>query len=527
MAVCSRCQHKNTDGARFCVHCGALMDTSGHGQAQADPMIGRVLADRFRIVDELGEGGMGKVYRAEQKMGTSVRNVAIKVLHKDLSSNPDIVARFNRECATVIELHHPNTVRFYDFGEFDDGMLFIAMELIEGQSLAELLEHGSIDEARTEHLFEQVCGSLHEAHELGIVHRDLKPENVLLTDRAGDKSFVKVLDFGIAKQGGAEGETSSLTKAGTILGTPPYMSPEQFRGTELDRRSDIYSLGVMAYEMLTGRLPFEAKTPWEWATKHLTEEPLSIESHVQTSQISQAKKSAIMTALSKEPDDRQATAMQFLEEFRSGHVSAVATDKLPALQLRPRHGLLVAAALTLFGLAFFFLGNDQSEESSNQEEFGQVDISVGGSGTNVEEKVPKLPLADAGRSNVSLTVPTPVPILAVKAKKPPPVRKTKKSKAISARTRGKDALSSAWKALRDDKFNEAVLNFQIAKRDLGSTIGTRMFSNKLSTRGSKRISSLIKSKRCTTAKSIYRSLVTVGAAGSSKSHFSKKRCPLR
>ena len=137
------------------------------------------------------------------------------------------------------------------------------------------LQRGAIEAERADRLLIQICGSLFEAHNMGIVHRDLKPENVLLTQRGGQKDFVKVLDFGIAKRSEAEDESQAkLTKQGMVLGTPPYMSPEQFSGQTLDARSDIYSLGVMTYEMLTGHLPFEARTPWEWATKHLTTPPL-------------------------------------------------------------------------------------------------------------------------------------------------------------------------------------------------------------------------------------------------------------
>ena len=193
--------------------------------------------------------------------------MAIKTLHPHLSHDPKILARFERECATIAELQHPNTIQVYDFGKTDDGTLYIVMEFVEGRSVAEILEKdGPLEPARVERILSQVVGSLEEAHGRGIVHRDLKPENVVLCDRAGQKDWVEVLDFGIAKRQQEEDlEERKLTQAGMVLGTPPYMSPEQFTGRPIDARSDIYSLGVMAYES-HARLPFHGNTAYEWAT---------------------------------------------------------------------------------------------------------------------------------------------------------------------------------------------------------------------------------------------------------------------
>ncbi len=312
--VCKRCEHVNSDDAKFCLNCGAMVEIEA--EAGADPLVGKILLGRYRVNRTLGEGGMGKVYMAEQKMGTAVRKVAIKTLHPELSGDPQLVARFHRECETVIELHHPNTVQFYDFGELEDKTLFIVMELIEGADLAHVLQNGPIDVARADRLLIQICGSLYEAHQMGIVHRDLKPENVLLTERGGQHDFVKVLDFGIAKRNEAEdGSKAKLTKQGMVLGTPPYMSPEQFSGQSLDFRSDIYSLGVMTYEMLTGHLPFTANTPWEWATKHLTAQPIPLESYPHGAALPEPKKAAIMRALSKNREERHASVIEFMHAF--------------------------------------------------------------------------------------------------------------------------------------------------------------------------------------------------------------------
>jgi len=214
-------------------------------------LIGQNLGGRYNVTKLLGEGGMGAVYLGEQKLGQSLRKVAIKTLHPHLSHDPKILARFTRECETVAELQHPNTIQIFDFGKTDSGILYIVMEYAEGHSVAEDLEKsGPMDPLRVQKILEQVCGSLEEAHNHGIVHRDLKPDNVLLCERAGKKDWVEVLDFGIAKRGNEhDANEAKLTQQGTVLGTPPYMSPEQFTGKPVDARSDIYSLGVMAYGM--------------------------------------------------------------------------------------------------------------------------------------------------------------------------------------------------------------------------------------------------------------------------------------
>jgi serine/threonine-protein kinase len=321
--ICQRCQHENADEAKFCLQCGNLLELEA--SAGEDPLIGKVLLSRYRVVRLLGEGGMGKVYLAEQKMGTATRKVAIKTLHSELGGDSQLVARFHRECETVVELGHPNTVQFYDFGEMGDGTLFIVMEYIEGESLADVLHRGPLEPARADRILIQIAGSLHEAHQRGVVHRDLKPDNILLSERGGQQDFVKVLDFGIAKRNeGDDGSQAKLTQQGMVLGTPPYMSPEQFSGQSLDARSDIYSLGVMTYEMTTARLPFDATTPWEWATKHLTAEPNPLESHPAGSQLPEHKRQAVHCALQKDPEHRFGTVLEFMHAFTGMHDPQVA-----------------------------------------------------------------------------------------------------------------------------------------------------------------------------------------------------------
>src|SRR5687768_5116133 len=254
---CEACGHDNVAGARFCASCGALLPMEHN---EVNPMIGQLIGGRYRITGVLGEGGMGVVYVGEQQMGSTIRKVAVKTLHPHLSKDPSVLARFHRECGTVAQLEHPNTIKFYDFGSTADGTLYIAMEFVKGKPLNEVIEGGGpMVPERVMKIMKQVCGALDEAHKQGIIHRDLKPENLILTDRAGETDFVKVLDFGIAARSESADaqKEQKLTQQGMVLGTPPYMSPEQFTGKQLDSRSDIYSLGVMSYEMLTGRLPFD------------------------------------------------------------------------------------------------------------------------------------------------------------------------------------------------------------------------------------------------------------------------------
>ena len=314
---CPACHSPNIDGARFCAKCGALLPASPE---EADPLIGTIVGGRYRITQMLGEGGMGRVYVGEQQMGTSVRKVAVKTLLAEYTKDPEVQPRFMRECGTMSELEHPNTIKVFDYGKTDGGDLYIAMELLTGQELEKALERGALQPDRVDHIVGQICGSLQEAHDKGIVHRDLKPANIYLTTRAGEEDYVKVLDFGIAKRDEkvTTKQEQKLTKAGTVLGTPPYMSPEQFKGGELDARSDIYSLGVMTYEMLTGRLPFDADTPWAWATQHMTAQPFPFEAIPMGGQVPPKMKAAVMRALSKDKTQRQQTVREYFEDGTAG-----------------------------------------------------------------------------------------------------------------------------------------------------------------------------------------------------------------
>ncbi len=313
MALCSHCGFTNADHARFCAQCGTLLAAE---RATDDPLIGQEIAGRFRIARVLGEGGMGRVYLAHQRMGTALRDVAIKILSTNLADS-GAIARFHRECETVVSLTHPNTIRFYDFGAFraptGEERLFIAMEYVDGRSLAKAIAAGPLHVEEVDGILRQVGGALSEAHRRGIIHRDLKPDNVLLARSVEEGEIPKVCDFGIAKNEGARG--SEITAQGTIIGTPAYMSPEQFSGMAIDERADVYALALIVYEMLTGRRPFAAQTPLEWATAHLTGEPIPFDQSPATRGLSQARRDAIARALAKDPAHRTASVRRFVEEF--------------------------------------------------------------------------------------------------------------------------------------------------------------------------------------------------------------------
>jgi serine/threonine protein kinase len=232
-------------------------------------LTGKVIASQFRIDKRLGAGGMGQVYLAEQiDMG---RDVVVKVMHPELSAGSETaVERFKREARAVAQLNHPNIVQVYVFGQTDDGQLYIAMEFVDGRPLTTELSKGRLPQARALRILDQTCAALSEAHGVGLVHRDLKPDNLMLTDRHGNPDYVKVLDFGIAKMLGEEGQ-ANLTAAGAIFGTPRYMAPEQANAGKVDARTDLYALGVILYEMLSGAHPFKADSAVDFLIKHATE----------------------------------------------------------------------------------------------------------------------------------------------------------------------------------------------------------------------------------------------------------------
>src|SRR3954466_1191513 len=241
--------------------------------AAGDPLVGRVLADRFEILERIGEGGTGVGYRAPPLWVD--RDIAIKILGAHVSTDPSWVKRFHNEARAASRLSHPNTVQLIDFGQTKEGLLFIAMEFLSGRSLrAEIEKLGRLPPNRVLRILSQMCASLSEAHNQGIIHRDIKPDNVYLVDMKGAGDYVKVLDFSVAK---LDAPDAQVTRAGVVFGTPQYMSPEQGRGVPLDARSDIYAVGIVAYEMLTGKPPFDAKIPTEIVMMHLRDKPAPLQ----------------------------------------------------------------------------------------------------------------------------------------------------------------------------------------------------------------------------------------------------------
>jgi serine/threonine-protein kinase len=236
-----------------------------------DPRIGTLLAERYRIDALLGEGAMGKVYAAEHVM--MHKRLAVKVLHRELTVVPELVARFEREAMAAANIDHPNIASATDFGKLEDESVFIALELVEGVCLRDAIAKGPIPLRRALHITRQIAAALGAAHALSIVHRDLKPENVMLVEREGDPDFVKVLDFGVAKVpiGDNAGGPGAITRVGTVFGTPEYIPPEQALGQPSDGRADLYSLGVILFEMLTGVRPFTSTSKVSLVGMHLSE----------------------------------------------------------------------------------------------------------------------------------------------------------------------------------------------------------------------------------------------------------------
>ena len=285
--------------------------------APLDPLVGHTLDDKYRLEARLGIGGMGTVYRARHLLID--RPVAVKVLNPRFVEDEAARTRFRREAKACGRLQHVNAVTVTDFGTSQDGYVYLVMELLEGRTLRDVLaKEGPLDPARSVSLVLQISAAVAAAHEAGIIHRDLKPGNIFIVQRAEVPAVVKVLDFGIAKLAADsldEDEPKTLTQVGAMIGTPRYMSPEQCNGAELTPAADVYSLGVILYEMLTGTVPFSGSTPLAIAMKHTGEVPRSPRDFV--SAIPPALEQAVLHTLEKRPQDRPANAAEFRAELLS------------------------------------------------------------------------------------------------------------------------------------------------------------------------------------------------------------------
>jgi len=304
---CPKCQSENPETASFCAECGTkLISSEGDDVTSTMEMPkealtrGSTLANRYEVIEELGKGGMGRVYRVED---TKLKQeVALKLIKPEIAKNKETIERFRNELKTARMIAHKNVCRMFDLGEAE-GAHFITMEYVRGEDLKNMIQRsGQLGIGTAVSVAEQVCEGLSEAHRLGVVHRDLKPSNIMI-DREGN---VRIMDFGIARSL----ESKGITEVGVMIGTPKYMSPEQVEGKELDQRSDIYSLGIILYEMVTGKVPFEGDTPFTIGVKHKSEMPRDPKEL--NRQIPDDLSRLILQCLAKEKERRYQTA----EELR-------------------------------------------------------------------------------------------------------------------------------------------------------------------------------------------------------------------
>jgi serine/threonine-protein kinase len=336
--ICPNCSAQYPRRAKFCPKDGTRLESTGDisgsvvassavtaepsvaatveqksvGEEKWDPdsLIGKTVATHYKLVEKIGQGGMGVVYKADHIRIS--RPAAIKILNPDLAGDPEVVARFGREAEMASRLNHPNAVGIYDIGEEADGFVYIAMEYVDGEQLSKIIEReGFLTPLRAANIIRQVAGALDAAHQLKIVHRDLKPDNIMICKRAGKVDWVKVVDFGIAKQTQHGFGYQSVTRRGLILGTPEYMAPEQLLREPLDSRTDVYSLGLVAYKILTGKLPFTGKNSQARMVKKLTEKPRGFKEAKPDLNLSPEIEAIVMKAISRERNDRYSTTLEF------------------------------------------------------------------------------------------------------------------------------------------------------------------------------------------------------------------------
>lgn len=314
MKVCPSCGNNFDDNTRFCPHEGTLLVDMSSTSALPEDLTNFRLFGDYILKKKLGEGGMGSVYLGEN---TAIdQRIAVKVLHPESAGNDETVQRFYREARAISRLTHPNTIRVFIFGKTTNPVLiYLAMEYVDGKSLRDVIfREKHLSELRAINIMRQTLHALSEAHDLGVVHRDLKPDNIMLTQFRGVDDFVKVLDFGIAKVQEKEGEEQrKLTQAGVVYGTPEYLSPEQAKGKNIDHRSDLYALGIILYEMVTGSVPFDGNTPLATLTGHVYQKPA--EPKTLRQDLSDEMQRIILKALEKDANNRYQSAMEFLEDL--------------------------------------------------------------------------------------------------------------------------------------------------------------------------------------------------------------------
>lgn len=329
----------------------AHLHAADSGLAIPDALVGKVIAEHYEILEVIGRGGMGAVYKARHQMIRRV--VAIKMLHPHLIGVGNTVARFKQEAETIARLHHPNLVQWHNFGITAEGAPFIVMDYVEGSLLASAFaSQKQMPVPRLLSIFEQMCDAVGYAHAQGVVHRDLKPSNVILVCNEDGTESVKVLDFGIAKFAG-ESEMKGVTKTGETLGSPQYMSPEQCSGTNMDARSDIYSLGCLLYEALAGRPRVTGDTVFESMYQHMKEEPRPFAAERKDISNAQEFEELVFRCLEKNPDARFQNMAQVKDALTEAAASAVAGHKgklarrlrTQTSKLKRHRKLAIAAAL--------------------------------------------------------------------------------------------------------------------------------------------------------------------------------------
>jgi serine/threonine-protein kinase len=287
-----------------------------------DPLIGQLIAEKFEILELLGEGAMGRIYRARHV--ALDREIAVKVLHKHLGGEDRVAKRFHREAKAASRLAHPNSVHIIDFGRTPDGILYIAMELLDGEDLQTILDHDHpLSPKRIGAILVPALRAVEEAHRAGVIHRDFKPDNIIVWEDRTKREHVKVCDFGIAKI--LDGEGNSITVDGFVCGTPQYMAPEQARGDEIDHRVDVYAAGVVLYQMLVGKVPFGGDTALGIITKHLTDEPVWPHTRAPDLGIPLSLEEIVKKAMSKDPAGRYQSAGEMADAIEKA-IAALGDD---------------------------------------------------------------------------------------------------------------------------------------------------------------------------------------------------------
>ena len=358
--ACTKCGRLNDGEADVCAGCSEALDVPKSPPAtleHASQLLGRIVNGKYEVLSILGEGGMGVVYKVRHLILQNKNTFALKILHPRLCAQADFQSRFLREVEIAMELTHENIIQIRDFGLTEQNLLFYTMDFFAGESLKSVLDRDKVVQPdRVIRVAKQILQALAEAHKSGIIHRDLKPDNLLVEKVDNDIDSVRILDFGIAKVlvGDTETEEKNLTQ-GNVIGTPKYMSPEQASGERVDGRSDLYSLGCILYEMLTGRPPFSGKTARSILVAHLTVPPQPFEKMRTGLHVPPALEALVFKLLAKSPDERPASAEAVMDLITGKKSEPVAsTEMAPAPHAQRAKWLVPAAVCAL--LLFLALG---------------------------------------------------------------------------------------------------------------------------------------------------------------------------